>query len=97
MTTVAGPALGPVLAHVAGVVAELGGSTSHLASLACERGVPLVWLDQRAAHPGGRDRRRGRRRRGEVDAMKAKVVITDRRESLDVEKRSWASWPTWSR
>jgi pyruvate, water dikinase len=42
ITTVAGPALGPVLAHVAGVVAELGGSTSHLASLARERGVPMV-------------------------------------------------------
>ncbi|HKW37603.1 MAG TPA: PEP/pyruvate-binding domain-containing protein, partial [Burkholderiales bacterium] len=42
VTTVAGPALGPVLAHVAGVVAELGGSTSHLASLARERGVPVV-------------------------------------------------------
>ena len=42
VTTVAGPALGPVLMHVAGVVAELGGSTSHLASLARERGVPMV-------------------------------------------------------
>jgi pyruvate,water dikinase len=42
VTTVAGPALGQVLARVAGVVAELGGSTSHLASLARERGVPLV-------------------------------------------------------
>ncbi len=42
VTTVAGPALGDVLAHVAGVVAELGGSTSHLASLARERGVPMV-------------------------------------------------------
>ena len=42
VTTVAGPALGPVLFHVAGVVAELGGSTSHLASLARERGVPMV-------------------------------------------------------
>ena len=42
VTTVAGPVLGPVLAHVAGVVAELGGSTSHLASLARERGVPMV-------------------------------------------------------
>jgi pyruvate,water dikinase len=42
VTTVAGPALGTVLAHVAGVVAELGGSTSHLASLARERGVPMV-------------------------------------------------------
>jgi pyruvate,water dikinase len=42
VTTVAGPALGQVLTHVAGVVAELGGSTSHLASLARERGVPMV-------------------------------------------------------
>jgi pyruvate,water dikinase len=42
ITTVAGPALAEVLAHVAGVVAELGGSTSHLASLARERGVPMV-------------------------------------------------------
>ena len=42
ITTVAGPALGAVLARVAGVVAELGGSTSHLASLARERGVPMV-------------------------------------------------------
>jgi pyruvate,water dikinase len=42
VTTVAGPALTGVLTHVAGVVAELGGSTSHLASLARERGVPMV-------------------------------------------------------
>ena len=42
VTTVAGPALGQVLMYVAGVVAELGGSTSHLASLARERGVPMV-------------------------------------------------------
>jgi pyruvate,water dikinase len=42
VTTVAGPALAEVLAHVAGVVAELGGSTSHLASIARERGVPMV-------------------------------------------------------
>ena len=42
VTTVAGPALGEVLLRVAGVVAELGGSTSHLASLARERGVPMV-------------------------------------------------------
>src|SRR5262249_2392859 len=42
VTTVAGPALSEVLAHVAGVVAELGGSTSHLASIARERGVPMV-------------------------------------------------------
>jgi pyruvate,water dikinase len=42
VTTVAGPALAEVLPRVAGVVAELGGSTSHLASLARERGVPVV-------------------------------------------------------
>src|SRR5205085_6774832 len=42
VTKVAGPALAPVLAQVAGVVAELGGSTSHLASLARERGIPMV-------------------------------------------------------
>jgi pyruvate,water dikinase len=42
VTRVAGPALGQVLPQVAGVVAELGGSTSHLASLARERGIPMV-------------------------------------------------------
>ena len=42
VTQVAGPALAGVLPRVAGVVAELGGSTSHLASLARERGVPMV-------------------------------------------------------
>jgi pyruvate,water dikinase len=42
VTKVAGPALGEVLTRVAGVVAELGGSTSHLASLARERGIPMV-------------------------------------------------------
>jgi pyruvate, water dikinase len=42
VTTVAGPALSDILPRVAGVVAELGGSTSHLASLARERGVPMV-------------------------------------------------------
>lgn len=42
VTKVAGPALATVLAKVSGVVAELGGSTSHLASLARERGVPVV-------------------------------------------------------
>ena len=31
-----------ILPRVAGVVAELGGSTSHLASLARERGIPMV-------------------------------------------------------
>jgi pyruvate,water dikinase len=42
VTRVAGPSLGGVLPRVAGVVAELGGSTSHLASLARERGIPMV-------------------------------------------------------
>jgi pyruvate, water dikinase len=42
VTQVAGPALGSVLTRVAGVVTELGGSTSHLASLARERGIPMV-------------------------------------------------------
>ena len=42
VTRVAGPALSPILPRVAGVVAELGGSTSHLASLARERGIPMV-------------------------------------------------------
>ncbi len=42
VTQVAGPALSQILPRVAGVVAELGGSTSHLASLARERGVPMV-------------------------------------------------------
>jgi phosphoenolpyruvate synthase/pyruvate phosphate dikinase len=42
VTKVAGPSLSYVLPRVAGVVAELGGSTSHLASLARERGIPLV-------------------------------------------------------
>jgi pyruvate, water dikinase len=42
VTRAAGPALGRVLAFVAGVVTELGGSTSHLASLARERCVPMV-------------------------------------------------------
>jgi pyruvate,water dikinase len=42
VTRMAGPALGRVLAIVSGVVSELGGSTSHLASLARERCVPMV-------------------------------------------------------
>lgn len=42
VTTVAGPALIDILPRVAGVVAELGGSTSHLASIARERGIPMV-------------------------------------------------------
>ena len=42
VTRVAGPALNHVLPLVGGVVAELGGSTSHLAALARERGIPMV-------------------------------------------------------
>jgi pyruvate, water dikinase len=42
VTRIAGPALAQMLARVAGVVAERGGSTSHLASLARERGIPMV-------------------------------------------------------
>jgi pyruvate,water dikinase len=42
VTRVAGPALSQILPRVSGVVAELGGSTSHLASLARERGIPTV-------------------------------------------------------
>jgi len=43
VTKVAGPSLSQVLQRVGGVVAELGGSTSHLASLARERGIPAVF------------------------------------------------------
>jgi pyruvate, water dikinase len=55
VTRVAGPALSHVLPRVAGVVAELGGSTSHLASLARERGIPMVLgvLDATRAIPDG--------------------------------------------
>ena len=42
VTKVAGPALAHILPRVAGVVAELGGSTSQLASLARERGIAMV-------------------------------------------------------
>jgi pyruvate,water dikinase len=42
ITTVAGPALSAVLPRVVAVVAERGGSTSHLAALARERGLPAV-------------------------------------------------------
>ena len=42
ITKVAGPALSHILTRVAGVVAERGGSTSHMASLARERGIPMV-------------------------------------------------------
>ncbi|HTS42156.1 MAG TPA: PEP/pyruvate-binding domain-containing protein [Xanthobacteraceae bacterium] len=55
VTRVAGPALSHILPQVAGVVAELGGSTSHLASLARERGIPMVLgvLDATATIPDG--------------------------------------------
>jgi len=55
VTRVAGPALSHILPRVAGVVAELGGSTSHLASLARERGIPMVLgvLDATRAIPDG--------------------------------------------
>jgi pyruvate,water dikinase len=42
VTRVAGPALSHVLPRVAAVVTERGGSTSHFASLARERGLPMV-------------------------------------------------------
>lgn len=42
VTKVAGPALAQILPRLAGLVSELGGSTSHLASLARERGIPMV-------------------------------------------------------
>ena len=55
VTKVAGPALSQILPKVSGVVAELGGSTSHLASLARERGIPMVLgvLDATRAIPDG--------------------------------------------
>ena len=55
VTRVAGPALSHILPRVAGVVAELGGSTSHLASLARERGIPMVLgvLDATTKIPDG--------------------------------------------
>lgn len=42
VTRVPGPALAAILPRVVAVVAELGGSTSHLAALARERGIPAV-------------------------------------------------------
>jgi pyruvate,water dikinase len=55
VTRVAGPALSHILPQLGGVVAELGGSTSHLASLARERGIPAVLgvLDATEAIPDG--------------------------------------------
>ena len=55
VTRVAGPALAQILPRVSGVVAELGGSTSHLAALARERGIPMVLgvLDATSTIPDG--------------------------------------------
>jgi pyruvate,water dikinase len=55
VTKVAGPALSHILPRVGGVVAELGGSTSHMASLARERGIPMVLgvLDATTIIPDG--------------------------------------------
>jgi pyruvate,water dikinase len=55
VTRVAGPALSHILTRVAGVVAERGGSTSHMASLARERGIPMVLgvLDATLRIPNG--------------------------------------------
>jgi pyruvate,water dikinase len=55
VTKVAGPALAHIIPQVAAVVAELGGSTSHLASLARERGIPMVLgvLDATTTIPEG--------------------------------------------
>jgi pyruvate,water dikinase len=50
VTRMAGPALSQILTRVSGVVAELGGSTSHLASLARERGIPMVLGVHDATH-----------------------------------------------
>ena len=55
VTRVASPALSQILTQVAGVVAERGGSTSHMASLARERGIPMVLgvLDATGRIPNG--------------------------------------------
>jgi len=55
VTKVAGPALSHILSRVSGVVAERGGSTSHMASLARERGIPMVLgvLDATSKIPDG--------------------------------------------
>ena len=50
VTRVAGPALSHILNQVAGVVTERGGSTSHMASLARERGIPMVLGVMDATH-----------------------------------------------
>ncbi len=55
ITKVPGPALAGILPQVSAVIAELGGSTSHLASLARERGIPMVLgvLDATSNIPDG--------------------------------------------
>jgi pyruvate,water dikinase len=55
VTKVAGPALSHILTRVSGVVTERGGSTSHMASLARERGIPMVLgvLDATSRIPDG--------------------------------------------
>ena len=80
ITRVAGPALSHILPRVAGVVAELGGSTSHLASLARERGIPMVLgvLDATtkiSRRRAGRSRRR-RRHRAVDPLMRPRIYIT---------------------
>ena len=72
-----------------GVVAELGGSTSHLASLARERGIPAVLgvLDATQTHSrrrAGRGRRRRRHRA--VDRMSRKATA-HLRDAADRQER----------
>ena len=74
VTRVGGPALSHILPRVAGVVTERGGSTSHFASLARERGIPMVLgvADATRRIPGRRAGGRGRRRRHRaLDAIAA--------------------------
>ena len=94
VTRVAGPALSHILPRVAGVVAELGGSTSHLASLARERGIPMVLgvLDATQPHPrrrAGRGRRR-RRHRAMDRLMRAKPLAAHLRHPADRQERARA-------
>ena len=76
------PALSHILPRVAGVVAELGGSTSHLASLARERGIPDGAGRARCHQPHPRRRPgRGRRRRrhravDRADAAPPRIFVT---------------------
>ena len=78
VTKVAGPALSHILPRVAGVVAELGGSTSHMASLARERGIPDGARRARRHPPNSRRlamRGRRRRRHRAVAAVTAKPRV----------------------